>query len=325
MERTPVRGTDTPNRRLIAYGLLAAGGAVAVLLFVLCFSVSFSHRPDATSSDLPEESATGSYGGDIPTLDESKGAASSGATNLPFAYEVIDVQEVVDDWGPGVTVELQTTNDVAKRATEDDLRKLWQYLAPTFGKRRVFLRLRTSVPGAWPWAMISRIKTDSEWEIDYSIHEHGIDAEPYHFVNEIDRSAPNQAYMIVTLPVLNRIQEQLLRQGWSVKSRQEDFFSAELNRGVQSCSLTLTPEGIDIDTFHATGNTFIDTVVTVFGEFGIGNEVRAKLYSVIGSPDYTRVAPAKPAKWAWKVGEMEITYTRLPNIDNLSASYASQQ
>lgn len=44
----------------------------------------------------------------------------------------------------------QTTNEVARAATKDDL-------APTLGDRRVWIYLQTPVPSVLPWAVISRI------------------------------------------------------------------------------------------------------------------------------------------------------------------------
>jgi len=226
------------------------------------------------------------------------------------------------DWGPQVVVNLETTNDVAKKATEDDLRELWRQLAPTLGDRRVFLRLKTPVPGAAPWAVITRLNMDGEWEVDITIHEYGIDAEPYCFVNQIDRAVPNEAAMIVTLPAVNWLNEELVRLGWEVKLRKEDFFKAELRSLIQSVSVTLTPEEIYIYAFRAEGNTFIDTVDLIFSEFGIAHEVKNKLYSVIGGPEYLRVAPGEPARWSWKIGEIRVTYIRLPGIDDISAIYS---
>ena len=242
--------------------------------------------------------------------------------NAPFEYKLVSKEEMMHTWGPQVVLNLETTNEVAKNATKDDLRELWQQIAPTLGDQRVFLYLKTPVPGAWPWAVISRIRTDGEWKLNMTINESGIDAEPYHFVNDIDRSVENQRAMIVTLPMVNRLNEQLVRRGWTVRQRQEDFYSAESRRGIQSVSVTLDPEGIDIHTFGADGNTFSDAVDLVFTHLGIADELNNKLYSVIGSAEYVRVAPGEPAQWTWSFGEIEVIYIRLPQIDELSASYA---
>lgn len=259
---------------------------------------------------------------DSRNADPSATAQGDQPPNAPFEYKLVSKEEMMHTWGPQVVVNLETTNEVARNATKDDLRELWQQLAPTLGDRRVFLYINTPVPGASPWAVISRIKTDDEWKLDMQTHEYGIDAEPYQFVNEIDRSVQNQRAMIVTLPMVNRLNEQLVRRGWTVKERQEDFYSAESKTGIQSVSVTLTPEGIDIYTFGAHGNTFADAVDLVFTDLGIADELKKQLYSVIGSPEYLRVAPGEPARWTWTFGEIEVTYIRLPRIDNLSAGYA---
>ncbi len=242
--------------------------------------------------------------------------------NAPFKYHLVSKKEMLLTWGPQIVVNLETTNEVAKNATKEDLWELWQHMAPTLGDRRIFLYLKTPVPGALPWAVISRIKTDAEWELDIAIYEYGIDAEPYYFVNEIDRSIQNQRAMIVTLPMVNRLNEQLVLRGWNVKERQEDFYSAEYKRGFQSISITLTPERIDIYIFKAGGNIFPDTVDLVFTSLGIAEELKKRLYSVIGSPEYIRVKPGEPVQWTWSFGEIEVIYTRFPQIDDISAGYA---
>lgn len=128
--------------------------------------------------------------------------------------------------------------------------------------------------------------------------------------------------MIVTLPMVNHLNEKLVRHGWTLEQRDENYYSAKLRTGIQSVSVTLTPETIDVYALLAEGNTFTDTVDLVFAELGIASGLKKELYSVIGSPEYVRVAPGKPQQWTWTFGEIEVTYIRLPSIDNLRAGYA---
>lgn len=343
-----------------------------------------------------------------PATDSRNGNPPDNPTDrcpdAPFEYKLVSKQEMQHAWGPQVVLDLETTNEVARNVTKDDLSELWQQMGPVLGDQRVFLSLRTPVPGAGPWAVISRIKTDGEWEVNITMYPSGIDAEPYHFVNEIDRSVANQRAMLVTLPMVNRLNEQLVRRGWTVKERTESFYSAESRRGIQSVSITLTPESIDIHAVFADGNMFSDAVDLVFTDLRVdavkavkaetpgpipvspwgasmdaatasneeedafhrskvktpgplpvspwgapmdaatendekedvfqhltevataggdtADELKQELFSVIGSPDYLRAAPGKPAQWTWTFGKMEVTYVRLPQIDNLSARYA---
>ncbi|MHB0961387.1 MAG: hypothetical protein ACYC0X_34420 [Pirellulaceae bacterium] len=75
---------------------------------------------------------------------------------VPFAYRVISIEEVPHTWGPQLNIDLETTVEVAKQATEADLQTLWQQIEPSLGNRRVFFLFRTDVPGVDPWGIISR-------------------------------------------------------------------------------------------------------------------------------------------------------------------------
>lgn len=256
-------------------------------------------------------------------VDTSANAEPEQRHKAPFEYTLVCKDERSYGNGPQVVTDLETTNEVARNATKDDLRELWQHMAPTLGDRRASLRLKTPVPGVGWWAIIRRTKPfGGEWEVKIEFYPGGIDAEPYHFVNEIDRSAPNQFAMIVTLPMVNLINEKLVRRGWSFKRRSESLFLAESKRGTQSVEVTVTPEGMHVDTFLAEGNTFSDTVELLATELGIASEMKKKLYSVIGSPEYCRAGSGEPAQWSWTFGNVEVTYRHLRLTDNLWARYA---
>lgn len=146
----------------------------------------------------------------------------------PFEYKILETDEKPHFMGPQVALTIETSNDVAKAASEDDLRQFWEYIAPTLGNRRVFIWLSTPVPGVMPWGGITRVNDfDGNWKLDIDLNEFGVDADPYYFVDKIDRTKPNQGAMILTLPVVNKIIERLKRDGWTIKERQEDFVSAE--------------------------------------------------------------------------------------------------
>ena len=282
-------------------------GSATLLVAILVGCGSEQDAPfDSANQDVAPSTTAGPHAG----------------REAPFEYKLISKEEMTHTWGPQVVVKLETTTEVAKNATKDDLRELWQQMAPTLGDRRVFLYIETPIPGASPWAVISRINTDGTWKVDITIYEYAIDAEPHYFVNQIDRSVESQSAMIVTLPMLNRLNEQLVRRGRNVEHRQEDFYSARWEEGIQSASVTVMPEGIDLNVLLADGNTFPDTVDIVFAELGIADEVKKNLYSVIGSPKYMRVAPGEPAQWSWTIDGIEVTYLRLPKIDQLMSEYA---
>jgi len=261
----------------------------------------------------------------------AKKAKVSHGAPVPFDYRTISKKQK-DTWGHLVTLELETTNEVAKKATEDDLRRLWQHIEPSLGDRcAVNVSLRTPVPEASPWALINRLNTkmdhSGEWKVSIEIYKNcwTIDAVPFCFFNQIDRSVQGQKMMIVTLPVVNRVNEQLIRRGWQVEDRSERRFCARSNGvGHQSVSVTLTPESVSINvtTFSlAEGNTFMDTVDIVFGELGIADELKDRLYSVIGSPEYLRAASGEHASWTFRIGEIRVMYIRLNGIDDLSADH----
>jgi hypothetical protein len=249
--------------------------------------------------------------------------APAATTKPPFEYKVIENTESVGDFGPQVVMLLETTNDVAKKATEEDLRKLWDYLAPTIGDRRAGIRIRTSVPGVFPWGIISRYRdiNDGKWVFKVVRNEFGIDAEPYFFVNKIDRSVLNQRGMVLTLPVVNRVVEHVKRHGWDVKIRKEDFVSAEVSAGAKSATLTMTPEHLSFDGYRLDDLTFVDTAVSILDELGIGEQVKAKLQSVIGSPEYLRADSGEQARWTWTIREYEVDYCHYDKIDELYVSY----
>ena len=285
---------------------ISVGSATLLVAILIGCGSEQDARFDAANQDVAPSTMAGPHVG----------------REAPFEYKLISKEEMTHTWGPQVVVKLETTTEVAKKATKDDLRELWQQMAPTLGDHRVFLYIETPIPGASPWAVISRINMDGTWKVDITIYEYAIDAEPHYFVNQIDRSVEFQSAMIVTLPMLNRLNEQLVRRGWNVEHRQEDFYSARWKEGIQSASVTVMPEGIDLNVLLADGNTFPDTVDIVFAELGIADEVKKNLYSVIGSPKYMRVAPGEPAQWSWTIDGIEVTYLRLPKIDQLMSEYA---
>jgi len=292
--------------------------ASTALMVALIGCGSAQQAPSDTSSGNEQHAPTDISNNNVESYAKIKQASRQ---TTPFEYKVISKEESRGLVWTEVIVWLETTNEVARNATKKDLRALLHHIVPNPGDRQIALRLKTSVPGAMPWGVISRLNTDGEWKVNVTIHEFGIDQEPYHFVNVIDRSVLNQRAMIVTLPVVNHANEYLIRHGWKVKQRQEKIFSAEFESGIQSVSVILTPESIRILAHRANENTLTDTTDAVFSELGIANKLKNKLYSVIGSPEYVRAVSGDPAQWSWTIGDIEVTYSRLPEMDDISAEY----
>lgn len=96
----------------------------------------------------------------------------------PFEYRIASKEEIMHTWGPQVSLDVVTTNQVAKNSTKNTLEEFWSHIFPQLGDRRVFIRIMTEVPGITPWATISRINTTGEWEVSIVIYEHGINAIP---------------------------------------------------------------------------------------------------------------------------------------------------
>lgn len=241
----------------------------------------------------------------------------------PIEYQILETDETPHNMGPQVVLTVETTNDVAKKSTRDDLIQFWKSIRPTLGNRRVFIYLKTPVPGVDPWGVITRLNLTGKWQVEVTRNEYGIDAEPYYFVDKIDRSKPNQGAMILTLPVVNRIIERLTRARWKVMERQEDFLSAESGKPFDSFTLTMTPESMSLDATGKDVVAFTDTVVSIVDEFGISEEVKTKLQSVFGSPEYVRAIPGEPAPWQWTIGDYFVTYYHVADLDQLDVDYAN--
>ena len=129
---------------------------VAIVVFLMAFLIGCGREP----------------------LEASRRSQPDAKQDAPFEYRLVSIEEVMHNWGPQVVVNLETTNEVARNVTKEDLHELWQHLLPTLGDSRVFVYLKTPVPGAMPWALISRIRTDAfqgDWKVDIHVFEYAID------------------------------------------------------------------------------------------------------------------------------------------------------
>lgn len=246
------------------------------------------------------------------------------AVKAPFEYRIVETDDTPHTVGPQIVLTIETTDDVAKKATRDDLIQFWKFMRPNLGNRRVFIYFETPVPGVSPWGMITRLNLTGKWEVRVSKNEYGIDAEPYYFVDKIERSKPNQGAMILTLPVVNRIVERLKRTGWTVKTRKEDIVSADLNPVFGSLNVVLTPEGIDVSATRIDDLVLMDTIELLTEELSIGGDIKRKLQSVIGSPEYVRGVDDGRAVWHWTIGDYDVSYYHIAEgMDQLNIGYAN--
>lgn len=320
-------GFSSWERRLFLVALLGTG---LVITTILVIAVWRDHYAKLAAAKL-----AGPFG---TRVFPASGAASETQVPAPFEYTVVSKEEKKYSWfgadWSNVVVKLETTQEVANKATEGDLRQLWKHMAPTLGNHNVYVYIRTRVPGVDPWARITRVLNMSivdgewkaEWKFETVVNESAIDEDPFYFVDEIDHRIEYQRRWFVSLPMVNRLNEELVRRGWKVKHRSENLYVVERAGMIQpEVSVTLGPDMVDIEARDAGGNSFLDTVELVFGELGIADEVKKRLYSVIGSPKYLRVAQDKPSSWpvwSWTIGDIEVTYMRFPKKDSLSANHA---
>jgi hypothetical protein len=271
-------------------------------------------------------------GGPPPQQVVNNGTRQSTTTTdrtAPFEYRVVKTDETPHFMGPQVVVRLETTNEVAKAATDDDLKQLWRHMGPGLGDRRVFIQLHTGVPGASNWGLISRVNLTGKWQLTFTKFQGGIDAEPYYFVDKIDRTKRNQQAMILTLPVVNRIVERLKLSGWTETYRSEDLVKLEQPApGLESFNVTLSPEGIELDAWHKDDLAIFDAIELLTEEFGIGDDIKRKMQSVIGSPEYFRGNGNGVGVWYWTIRDYDVSYSHTDHgprqsVDNVSIGYAS--
>jgi hypothetical protein len=263
-------------------------------------------------------------GGPQPQSQPTATAPPAAPAKAPFEYRIVSTDEKPHDMGPQVVVRLETTNEVAKAATEDDLQQLWRHLGPDLGDRRVFIKLDTGVPGASLWGHITRLNLGNGWEVKVGKSDTGIDAEPYYFVDKIDRTKSNQGAMILTLPLVNKIIERLKLAGWTQTYRSEDLVKLELPAaGMESFDVTLSPEGITLHAWDKDDSAIFDAIELLTGEIGIGDEIKRKMQSVIGSPEYFRGTGNGSAVWYWTIRDYDVSYLHQePGIDNVDIGHA---
>ena len=220
-------------------------------------------------------------------------------------------------------MEIETTNDVAKKATEADLMKFWQFIEPTVGNRRASIFLSTPVPGAVAWGVIVHDKRDGKWNVEVIKNERGVDAEPDCFMAEIDKSKKNQEKMILTLPVVNRIVEKLMQRGWELKTREVNELEIGNYLPAQVLQVTLWPDEIHLNSLGTDELAFTDTLMVLVDELGISDELKRKLQSVVGGPEFLRAAPGKPAKSEWRIDDYYVQYSHYPRMDDLKINDAN--
>jgi hypothetical protein len=135
--------------------------------------------------------------------------------------------------------------------------------------------------------------------------------------------------MIVTLPVVNRIIERLKSFGWNETYRSEDLVKLELPAaGLESLSVTLSPESITLYAWYKDDSEVFGAVELLTQEFGISGDIKRKMQSVIGSPEYFRGNRNGVGVWIWKIRNYEVMYThdergRKQSIDTVDIGYAN--
>jgi hypothetical protein len=250
---------------------------------------------------------------DPPSQPAASNALAAQAVKAPFEYRITEKRE--NKLEPEVVLNIETTNDAAKKATEEDLRQFWQYIGADLGDRSVFIAIKSDVPGATAWGVINHLKRNSEWEVKVEKHEWGVDAEPHFFPDKID---PNNPDVILTLSVTNRIVERLQRVGLKVKRRSDDIIELDLETG--SLPVVLSPESISVVVHNRDDATLFSLIETLTKELEIADDIKEKLQSVIGSPGYIHGnSKGKGVSvWNWTIDNYDVVYYHTePGADDL--------
>ena len=136
--------------------------------------------------------------------------------------------------------------------------------------------------------------------------------------------------MILALPLVNKIIERLKLAGWTEKHRSESLVGLEKSAaGLESFNVTLSPEGIDLQAWHKDDSEIFAAVELLTQELGIGAEIKRKMQSVIGSPEYFRGTSNGVGVWHWTIRDFDVSYyhtERGPkkSIDDIDIGYHSE-
>ena len=247
------------------------------------------------------------------------------SSKAPFKYRIIKQDDSPDGVEPRVFLLVETPLNVAKKATTEDLQQLWRHIEPTIADDcRVLIKLATDVPGTSLWGNITRLNRAGVWEVTAEKFKGEIEEVPYYFVDKIDRTKPNQGMMILTLPLANQIVERLKRSGWTQSYRSEDLVKLEQRAtGMGSFDVTLSPEGITLQAWDKDDSAIFDAIELLTEEIGIGDAIKLKMQTVVGSPEYFRGTSNGVATWYWTIGVYEVSYLhKEPGIDDIDIGHA---
>ncbi len=310
--------------------VLACSIVVVVTVCAVAFGMLWGQGKDA-----PRDSGTQRVTVDIHLPDARESTTAKPATTAaaawspPFEYEVVK-HDTAHKFGPASALQhsfrVETTVDVAKLATESDLREIWQndFAAKAGENTWAFVDFYVPTPGAGPWANINRLPDGeysikpTSWRMGFCINDYNIDPEPNHFVERIDRSVSWQQAMVVDLPAANRIRERLTQAGFETSSHTVSQLSLDLPP--TAMNVLLTPDGINVSNLWRRNvdneRLFWSTCETVLSEIEIWNQVRQRSQAIIGSPEYF-----KGDSWNWEIGDYEVRYLHSDTMDDLDVMF----
>jgi hypothetical protein len=98
--------------------------------------------------------------------------------------------------------------------------------------------------------------------------------------------------------------------------------------GLESFDVTLSPEAITVQGYDKDESELFDVIDLLTEELGIGNEIKHKMQSVIGSPEYFRGNGENAngySAWHWRIGDYDVSYRhREPHFDDIDIGYGGR-
>ncbi len=244
-----------------------------------------------------------------PEGQSSKQAHPTQTTPAPFEYELQKRDESRHTFGPQTVLIIEVKKEVAKKASEQDVKQFWKHISPGINTDRAFVKIFPDIPGASAWVVISRLMNDyGGWEVTYNTAEWVLDLEPFYFLNEEDAKTKYEGQRFVSLEYVNTLHEKLVRMGWTIDHRSETLFIAELRNGLSAQRITAGPESLEVSIDNLDFTYLFDCIDLTYAEYGIHESIKMELKSFIGSPEQLNVGPGKISSHYFEVGNYEISY-----------------
>lgn len=237
--------------------------AVAVMLIAIVFGILVKGGRLSPRESLPSTS-------DTTVLQEP--IASPPA---PFAFRVVDRDTAPHTLGPQVALTIETTSEVARSATEAQMRQLWNHLTYELGANRAFLTL-VAPQHSIAWAVLKR--TEAGGAVDIAMNQWVLEEE------EEGQDEGTKASRAKRWGQMLAIRDRLLDQGWQAGPTQADFLNLKWRDpdGFGSGDVSMTPGTLQIFFANAPDEALTRTIAsvrTVFNDDALLPFVNDKLKS----------------------------------------------